>query len=362
MALRILMVLGSLDYCNGITSYAMNYYNNLNKDDYKIDFAVHYNFDSEYKEKIETDGNKVFFMGDYSIKSLITLRKRIKKLYENNKYDIVHCHILNLAWFYLSIAKKCGITSRIIHSHATKNSDNFYKNIRNKFLKKFGLKYANQYFACSDLAGKYLFGKKKYEVILNAIDYKKFGYSEIFRKKLMAKYNIDSSIFVLGFVGRFTHQKNIPFLLDVFYKLRNKNFNFKAFIIGDGKEKQYIQNYISSHDLTDFVFLVESNPNIFEYYSLFDLFLLPSFFEGLPVTGVEAQVAGCGVICSDRITEELNFSFNCLFLPINNVNIWVEKIYETKKNIDRNNISNKYDIKQNVTKLEHIYMNCVKKS
>ena len=161
---KMLWVIGSLDYCNGITNYAINYYNELIKKGYKIDFVVHYDYDSIYKKKIINDGNKVFYMGDYKIKSLLSLKKRIKSLLKSNHYDLIHCHILNLAYFYFSVAKQMNIKVRILHSHATKNSDNFLKNIRNSFFKKVGILYSTHYFACSDLAGKYLF-KKNYLII-----------------------------------------------------------------------------------------------------------------------------------------------------------------------------------------------------
>ena len=252
---KILMIIGALDYCNGITTYAMNYYDYLISQGYKIDFAVHYDIDSEYKKKILADGNNVFYMGNYSIKEMLILKRKIRKLLETNHYDIVHCHILNLSYFYLSECKKAGIKCRIIHAHATKNSDNFFKNIRNSIFKYIGLKYSTQRFACSKLAGKYLYGNKKFYVIQNAIPYQKFKYNENYRKELKKKYKITTEL-CLGFVGRLTNQKNPMFLLKIANALTKKNKKYKLFIIGDGNMKEKIEKEIKSKNLEKEVYMI----------------------------------------------------------------------------------------------------------
>lgn len=355
MALRILMIIPALDYCNGITSYAMNYYRHLNKNNFQIDFAVHYNFDTDYKKEILQDGNKVFFMGDYSIKSMIGLKKRICDLFKTNHYDIVHCHVLNVAYFYLKEAKKNNICCRILHSHATKNSENKLKNIRNYFLKKLGLKYATHKFACSVLAGNYLF-HKDYVVINNAIDCDKYRFSYSNRLMLQRKYMISEEQHVFGFVGRLVSQKNIPFLIKIIKSLSYDSKNV-FFIVGDGIYKNEIislQNQLGCEK----IHYIDATPNVNIYYSLFDCLLLPSLFEGLPVTGVEAQISGCKVLCSDTITRELNFSGKCSFIKLNDLDAWLKEI-NNFSNDDRVVKCEDYDINYQSLKLEQKYKEIV---
>ncbi len=329
--IKILMVLGSLKYCNGITSYALNYYKGLDKDRFEIDFAVHRSIETDYTKQILNSGSKIFYMGDFNIKSLLGVKKRIKKLLKENHYDIIHCHILNIAYFYFSVAKKCNVKVRLLHSHATKNSDNYLKNIRNSIFKRLALKYSTHFWACSDLAGNYLFGNRNYKIIRNAIDYDKFYYSEETRNELLEQLKISKDTLILGFVGRFTNQKNIPFLIQISQALKEKLFNFKMVMIGDGDLKEAIEKEISKKELEDKIVILESRPDVNKYYSLFDIFLLPSFFEGLPVTGVEAQVSGCPCLFSDAITKELDFTGNCKFLSINSTNEWTEYISNFQK-------------------------------
>lgn len=360
--IRVLMVIGALDYCNGITAYALNYYSHLDKAKYHFDFAVHYDFQTEFKDRLIEQGSKVMFMGNYSLKSMLGLSKRIRKVLQEGNYDIVHCHILNVAPFYFKQAKKLGIKVRIIHSHATKNSDNFLKNIRNSVFKKLALARATDRFACSRLAGDYLF-RKDYKVIANAIDYSRFSYKEASREELLKKYNLDPKALVLGFVGRFTEQKNIPFLLEVLSALSKNNVvNFHAFIIGDGHLEPFIRDYVKNHDLSDRVSVVPAIPDISGYYSLFDILMLPSFFEGLPVTGVEAQVAGCEVFCSDAVSDELNFAGKCRYLPIASIEPWVSAVESFERPAQRECLAMDYDINEQARRLDTIYTELAERS
>lgn len=355
--IRILMIIGSLDYCNGITSYAMNYYNELIKKDFEIDFAVHYEFSTEYSEKILKDQNHVFYMGNYSLKSMLGLNKRIRKLLDTNHYDIIHCHILNLAYFYFKQAKKHKIYCRILHSHATKNSDNPIKNFRNSLFKFLANRYTTDRFACSKLAGDYLFGEKPYRVIKNAINYDKFKFSIEFRDELKNKYLIVDEC-CLGFIGRFTAQKNILFLISIAKDLMNLQFKFKLFLIGDGNLYSDIIQQIEINKLSSHIIVINSTPDVYKYYSLFDYFVLPSLFEGLPVTGVEAQIAGCHCLLSDKITKELNFTGNCTYLPITNSKEWANYINENTAKRELV-ISDEYNIKVESENLASLYARLV---
>ena len=353
--LRILMVIGALDYCNGITAYALNYYSRLDPKKYHIDFAVHYDFDTEYKNRLLANGSNVFFMGDFSIKSMLGLSKRIRALYREHPYDIVHCHILNVAPFYFKEAIKAHIPVRIIHSHATKNSDNPLKNIRNSIFKKMALRTCTNRFACSKLAGDYLF-KNNYTVVANAIDYQRFQYSLDKRNDLIQQHGLSQDKLILGFIGRFTEQKNLPFLLNVLLGLKSRGkANYHAFIIGDGHLGSFISSFINEHNLGECVQIVPAQPDVSAYYSLFDILLLPSLFEGLPVTGVEAQVAGCDVFCADTISEELNFSGRCRYLPIDDVAPWIEAIETFEKPRTRELPGPEYDLDAQANRLDALY-------
>ena len=164
--IRILYIVPSLRLCNGVASYAMNYFRNIDKDKFQIDFITGVNEESVYYDEIKNAGSQIYYIPKMGIKNIIEVRKKIKKFLKENatKYDIIHCHVLNMGAFYLYYAKKYGIKIRILHSHATQYADKFINNIRNTIFSVFSKKFANTYFACSKLAGDFMFKNKKYTV------------------------------------------------------------------------------------------------------------------------------------------------------------------------------------------------------
>lgn len=89
----------------------------------------------------------------------------------------------NAAFLYLKVAKEKMYPLEYYIDHQNKAADQFSHVVRNIPLIKMGLKYSNLRFACSSLAGDWLFKNQKYQVIPNAIDLQKFNYSEIRQKK-----------------------------------------------------------------------------------------------------------------------------------------------------------------------------------
>lgn len=362
---RILMVIGKLEYCNGVTAYCMNYYRKIDHRRFAIDFAIHQELDAEdfakdYYDEILGHGDRVFSFGDYGMKSMASLKKRAEALFDERHYDIVHVHVLNVAYFYLKPAKKKGIPVRIVHSHATKNSDNRIKRIRNHFLKEMGLRYCTNRIACSRLAGDYLFGQREYAVINNAIEYRKYSFDPESRIKVREKSGISDRTLFIGFVGRFAKQKNIRFILDILNRLNRDEFDFKAVLIGNGPLKEEIERFIVQHHLNDRIVLMESCPDVHRYYSAMDVMVMPSFFEGLPVTGVEAQYADLKCLFSDKITREVDFG-KSVFLPIVNAEVWVEEIKKIAPYPRFEVVNDSFDIDSQVSVLEDYYAGSLNK-
>ena len=222
------------------------------------------------------------------------------------------------------IAKKNGIKVRIAHSHNS-STDQTLKG-RVKRIMMLPYKYLSTInFACSTEAGKYLYGNKKFDFIPNSIDTYRFKYSENSRTEIRKKYNISPSTVLIGHIGRFNIQKNHMFLLDFFEQVVEKNNNIKLMLVGDGELKTSIQRSIKEKKLEDKVVLTGVVNNTWKYYSAFDIFVLPSLFEGLPVAGVEAQCSGTYCLFADNITREVNVTD-----LVNNLDliesIWVDKI------------------------------------
>ena len=209
---------------------------------------------------------------------------------------MVHAHMDAMSYVPLKIAGKCGIKIRIAHSHNTAHmADNKMKILFNEYARKKLPLAATHYFACSQMAGKWLFGEKNIDqvaVIPNAIDIDKFRYNKMMRKSVREKMGCTDSDIVIGHVGRYEYAKNHEYLIEVFNRLRKVSGQYRLVLIGDGSLKGAVKEKVRSYGLSESVIFVDACGNVNEYYNAFDLFCMPSRFEGFSIALLEAQCNG----------------------------------------------------------------------
>lgn len=356
--IKILTITPGLNVCGGIESYVMNYYSRIHND-VEMDFITHEIADDTYKNMIEANGDHVYLFPKIGL-NVFKVKKQVEEFFEkHHDYDIVHCHMANAAFLYLKIAKKYGIKVRIIHSHQNKAADKLSHAIRNIPLIKIGVKNANVYFACSKLAGDYLFKKKKYYLINNAIDGKRFKYDAAKRKQMRKELGISDDTFVIGNVGRLCPQKNQKFLVDVFCEV-NKKVNSKLMIVGDGELYNDLIIHIRDLKIEDKVLLLPSTSKIEDYYQAMDMFVLPSLYEGLGIVNIEAQACGLKTIVSERVPEIAKISDLLSFVNLSDgEKAWANEIIKSKdyERKEQKDILAKsgYDIDTECEKLIDIY-------
>ena len=368
--IKILYVVNSLGPCNGITSYVMNYFKNIDESKILIDFLVCNNtgIDNLENEKIIFEKkSKIFYIEQIGIRNFFKVLKKMDNFFKENanRYDIIHCHLLNNGAFFLHFAKKYKIKHRILHSHVTKSADTKLKKIRNDLLLPIAINNATDFFACSDDAGKFIFKNKRYLVIKNAIYPDRFIYNEEKRKVIRKKMNIDSN-YVYGNIGRLCPQKNQLFLLDIFKNIKLRQKNAKLIMVGDGPWKEKIEEKIKRLDLAEDVILLPSMENIEDMYQVFDMFLFPSNYEGLGIVLVEAQVSGLKCLTSNMVPKETKIIQEYISENISNTaEQWASTAIDfANRPYVRNTriqevVDNNYDIKEQAKKLEKIYMQIV---
>lgn len=366
---RILYVNGGPMNRGGIESYMMNYYRNIDKSKIQIDFISIGLERAAYDDEIESLGGKIYYVPKKS-KNYLQYKAAIKNILEQNEYKIVHTHMDAMGTTVLKEAKKLKIPIRIAHSHNTKHlTKNIIKLAINEYARKNINKYATNMFACSELAGRWLFGNKAYEsgsveIVKNAIDINKFKYNYIKREEMRKKLNLSNEDLVIGHIGRFDHQKNHSFLLEIFKKVSQKDSKIKLILLGDGKLRNEIEGKINNLNISDKVIILGNVNNPYDYYNVFDLFILPSLFEGLPVVGIEAQANGLPCLFSDTITKELSINENVEFIPLSNKEEWCEKVLKHITGTRNNNqsfiIQSGYDIVSESRILEKKYISLFK--
>lgn len=312
----------------------MNWYRKIDREKVQFDFLVHHQAESCYEAEIRNLGGVVHHLSFADDHNVLKYKKDLIVFFEDHpEYKIVHGHHSSYGQWYLKAAKQAGVPVRISHSHIASFSRTA-TGVFFFFMSRKYKKYANVHFACSKAAGDYMYGKMPFEVINNGIDTEKFTYSQTARQRIRLEYGIKDGTTLFSHVGRFHHQKNHDFLIDVFNAYNEKNPDCALFLIGEGPLQGKVREKANKLGLTDKVFFLNNRSDVPDLLSASDLFLFPSFYEGLPLTLVEAQTSGLPIVCSDTITDETKLTDYYFPLSLSDsLSKWVDTIILAKKQI-----------------------------
>ena len=349
----------------GVEAVTINYYRNIDKNKVQLDFICDEDSTNIPYEEIERMGGKVIIIPSYS--KPFKYHKALKRVLKEGNYKIIHSNINTLSVFSLFAAKCAGVPVRIAHSHSTTNKKEKKKNLMKQVLRPFSKVFATDYMCCSELAGRWLFGNKEYDkgnvyLLNNAIDLDRFKYDKKLRDKKRKELNISDDTVVIGHVGRFVEQKNHRFLIDIFNEVHKENKDSLLMLVGQGPLQDEIKEKVKSLGLENSVLFLGQRNDVDELYQAFDVFCLPSLYEGLPVVGVEAQATGLLCILSDEMTKETKVLETTKFLSLNNsTKEWTKEIFEKftkfkRKNTQKEITDNNFNIKNEIKKLEREYL------
>lgn len=369
--IRVLQV-GMSQYYGGTESFIMNQYRKIDRNKVQFDFLNVYNGPLACEDEIKELGGRIYSLDMSRRKGLRQYKKKIDGFFKENgsNFDIVHCNFQSLINIdLLRYAKKYNIEGRIAHAHNAGYGKE--PNLLQKLLislNKINIsKYATNYFACSTLAGKWMFGHKKSTIIHNAIDTKEFLYNEKTRDNVRVQYGINKEKVIL-FVGRLDPQKNPLFLIDIFNEIIKKQKDWKLLLIGDGILRNDVNDLISKYNLHEYVQLLGTRSDVKDFLQAADYFLLPSKFEGLGIVLIEAQSAGLQCFTSkDVVPSDVDITGLVNFVSLNeNAMTWANAIMRAEP-IERSNqieaiTQAGYDSETNVRILEEIYSSIATKN
>lgn len=368
---RILYVVDVMKQRAGITSFIKTYIDNFDRKEIQVDILALEGSEDDIVQHFNDIKCRVFLApSPRSLKGIYAYICFVNRLLKNNSYDIIHSHFVQVSTTVFTIARIRGVKYLIAHSHNTKLSDSRIKAIVNAMLFYPSRYMADSWFSCSKEAGVALFSKKfvnnkKSIIMRNAIDTLKYQYSEFSRNKIRQKYGLDGTVIL--FVGGFRQQKNIPFLIDVFYELKKKSESHKytLVLIGDGEEKDMICKRIEKMQLEKDVLFMGARNDVQEFMCASDLFVLPSLYEGLGLVLIEAQANGLKCVASDAIPLESKVTNNITYVSLDeSKSVWVD-IIESQTPVkckDRNACSTivknrGYDIIEQAKTIEYFYRN-----
>lgn len=321
--IRILQVLGRLDR-GGAETMLMNLYRCMDREQIQFDFVIHTEDVCDYTQEIKGLGGKIYSMKPFRASTAAIYRKQWRAFFkEHTEYRIIHAHMRSTAALYLAEAKRAGLTA-IAHSHNTSSGSGFSAIVKNVL--QYPLRYEADYlFACSRLAGEWLYGKKasrssRFHILYNGIDPAQFLFDETKRREKRKEMQVSENTVVFLHVGRMEEQKNHKFLLRIMKELikleEEDNRQAVLWLCGMGPLEKELRMQAEKESIAERICFLGVREDIPELMQAADAFLFPSLFEGLPVTAVEAQASGLPVVMSDRISEEAVLTELVCLLPL----------------------------------------------
>ena len=302
---------------NGISTFILNNIKVLSGRN-KIDVLVHNCVPIDMEKQLKESGARLITLESRN-KHIVNYFINIVNIVKNNNYDVVHVNGNSCSMaIELLAAKVAGCKVRVAHSHNTTTDHPFL----NKVIRPLFEWAVTARMACSEDAGKWLFRNKKFTIIKNGIniDSYKLNFNE--RQRIRKLYNIKNNDIILGLVGRFNKQKNQAFLINVIKCLGK---NYKLMLVGTGYKFNEIKEAVNNAKLSNVILVGEVN-DVRPYLFAMDYFVMPSLFEGLPFSLIEAQAAGLPCLVSDNVDKKVNLTKNVKFLNIASNTLWVNYI------------------------------------
>lgn len=340
--IRVLHIIGRMDP-GGIETMIMNLYRNIDRNKVQFDFLAHYGREAVFNDEIRSLGGRIYEMpalktdekhacywkiGEY----IVALNSFFR---EHQEYKIIHCHMTNTAAIYMPIAKKHGVTCRIAHSHNTHGKEGLLGTVTD-FLQRPIYKNATDWFACSRAAAYWFYPKQAVEsgkvtILANAVDAEKFRFAPEMREKMRTELGVERKL-VIGCIARFRPEKNHVFLIEVLQEILKIEQNAVLMFAGEGPAEAVAKQKAREMGLQDKVIFLGMRTDIPSVLQAMDVFTLASLWEGLPVTGIEAQAAGLHCVVSDGVTDEMNAIDMVKYLSLGEKrDMWAKELIDAAK-------------------------------
>lgn len=369
------LVLDTVMDRGGAETMTMNYMRHMDRSKVQYDFLVNRDYKAAYEDEIARLGGKVYRMCPLYPQDFVKYKRQFRGfLMAHPQYRIIHSNLEERSYFALRIAKEMGVPVRIAHAHNRPVGFDLKSIVREYF--RFRLPpYATHYFACGQEAGDWLFGEKNRARVIqerNAVDTAQYRYDAATAKAVRAEYHVPDGCFVLGHVGRFFPQKNHMQLVDIFNAVHDARPNSRLWMVGGGELDDALKNQVKAkvHELglDDAVTFTGVRTDVNRLMRGMDAFVLPSLFEGFPMTMIEAQSAGLPCTISDRVPPQCDVTGRVQVVPLeSSPEEWAKRIlaqYDGDKGFDRAQgaalvTDAGYDIVKNAAWLQNFYLDAL---
>lgn len=364
---RVLHYVGAMDF-GGMEALIMSIYRTVDRTEWQFDFAVHSLQKGCYEDEIERLGGRMFRFPTMRANPL-EYKSQWNRFWQEHQGEFYafQMHTNSLANIIaLKSAKKSGVSVRAIYAHSSYANKGRWQKVHDvvhRWNRSHIGRYANLLFACSDLAAKWLYGDKalshgKVIMINSGIDYQRFSFSMAQRAALRKQMGLDDKI-VLCQVGHMIPVKNHCFTISLMKQLLEISDRYVCLFLGDGPFMPVLKQSVEDCQLSGKVVFLGAKSNVEDYLCASDIFLLPSLYEGMPLSVVEAQVSGLRCLISSNITKSARISDRIEYLDRTDSSAWTAAIATyTQENRIGHNLDYKFDVR--TTALSYInYLSAV---
>lgn len=310
---RVLHVVGGMNR-GGVETWLMHVLRNMDRDRFHFDFLVHTEKACAYDDEIRRLGSRVIPCLHPS-RPWLYARNFMKVLRQCGPYDVIHSHVHHYSGYVLRLARTAGVPKRIAHSHndtlAVDSSAGLLRKTYLRIMEKEIRAHATVGLAASEKAAVALYGplwKKdpRWRVLYCGIDLQPFS-ETVDRRQVRSELGLPPDAFVVGHVGRFSPQKNHAFLMDIAAELVRREPRTRVLLVGDGPLRPAMEAKAARLGLQEHVLFLGLRSDVPRLImGAMDVFLFPSFYEGLGLVLIEAQAAGLPCVLSDVVPREVD--------------------------------------------------------
>ncbi|HAP19656.1 MAG TPA: hypothetical protein DCR27_00080 [Lachnospiraceae bacterium] len=321
---RKILFIGLGKEFGGVEQFVFNLCNSRIREKYEFGFLSYYSISEKAQVKIENLGARKWKVCRYS-RNPIRFWREIHRFYqENREYDVIYCNASHASMILYTLPVWWNRRKKVIfHSHASDGAPKWLQFIMQKIVNW----RSDIRVACSIPASKWMYGNTVgVEIIHNGINTERFRFNRNSRNILRKQFGLESK-FVVGHVGRFVPVKNHLFLIDIFKEICKLKEDAVLVLVGEGELQEQIIGTAKSLGIGGRVLIFPFQEEVQNYYSMMDVFVLPSKAEGFPLVGIEVQANGLPVFCSDTVPEELKKTDLMHFISLRNgPKQWAEEI------------------------------------
>lgn len=327
----------------GAETFLMKQYRRIDREKYQMDFCVNVAERGYYDDEIEALGGKIYRIPSKSQDFKKSL-KALEEIVRENGYESVLCSSVKPGTALELIAAKKGGAKRLIYRSSNSSVDGGTKQkILHSTIGQLAKIVPTVKIAPSKEAAEYCFGKgciRKGKAFLlhNGIDTDVYRYSDETRAEMRKEFGFTDE-YVVAHVGRFSKAKNHTFLLDVFEEMLKINPDSVLLLAGIGELEDEIKQKATDRNLIDKIRFLGLRGDVPNVLCAADVFVFPSFYEGMPNTVIEAQAISLHCVISDRITPDADITGLVEYLPLGDAKLWAQTAAKYADGYERHDMS-----------------------